>query len=155
MGHSAHIVAQSADTRNHSANKASELALTMNHSADKTSGSVLISALLNIMMATMHFQEMIQNSQEACAETVSKMAEELQRINKDAGSQYSVLMVELKKFKPTSSSYGTDVAKFQSKLNILQAEFEIVKNNWNTPLQSDDQQLVSLGNSANQALEVR
>lgn len=109
--------------------------------------------LLAVEEATINWETSIQNSQQVCAGTVSLMATVLQNINTAAGTSYSNFMKQM----PTdtsSSKYGAEMSAFQSKLNVLQAQFDILKNGWNTPLQADNQELQSLGSSSQQASQM-
>jgi len=117
------------------------------------------SGLYAVEAATIQWQNTTQSAQQYCAETVDLEANVLMLIYQQAQSELDKLMQNKSannpNGKPTdvndSKKYPTEVQVWQAYYNEVSQKYQNFENQWNTPIQSGDQELQTLGNAAQEA----
>lgn len=113
------------------------------------------SGLYAVETATIDWQNSTQDAQQTCASTVDLEASWLMQIYQDAQKQLTSKMnAEPKASKHSTKTFATDVQEWQAEYNELSQKWQNLENQWNTPIQSGDQDLQTLGNAAQQASQM-
>jgi len=113
------------------------------------------SGLYAVETATIDWQSSTQNAQQACASTVDLEASWLMQIYQDAQKALNSEMGKEPQQKDhKASTFATAVQEWQAEYNELSQKWQNLENQWNTPIQSGDQDLQTLGNASQQASQM-
>ena len=111
------------------------------------------SGLYAVETATIDWQNSTQDAQQTCASTVDLEASWLMQIYQDAQKALNSKMNEEPK-SGSSKTFSIKVQEWQAEYNELSQKWQNLENQWNTPIQSGDQDLQTLGNAAQQASQM-